>query len=455
MSKFRIEDIDEKVLGSRYQHVVLIYEPREEILSYPAIWLSEHGYTTGFEYAKILQRFCNYLADGPWSSDEVMLLSFWRFTTANSIKAWKTKRIEKKYAEGKVSPSIGTIDREGSIICKFLDWVKFEKKVNTLWDGNRKTVTKARAIHNDLLRGIAGPKSKEVVDVNTNVSFSPDSEDYPIEGLAKRQQTKPHEYLHDSQLGDLFRAFPDVVYKYIGLIAYITGVRDFEVLGIPYWRTDRDGNVFISDPNLIRERLNEETIILKVLGKGKKLRNVKIDMKSWLEIMESWSPIYEERKKLYEKKTGEKLPLHILWLDKSGNPIYCPPQDQRKHYKPLRKLQDAFYYVNKGRKKDPLLVRFGRSVDYYCLRHTYATNYVLQIMEVRRERERNDYINDHSLRHDLANQMGHSSIDTTFSKYIDNAIVILKDREAGKATCIFPSLHELLNSRRMRDLNRT
>ncbi len=447
-SKFKIIDLDTKVMGTRYQHAVLIYEPKEQLLSYPAVWLSgQGGYKTGIEYAKVLQRFCNYLAEGPFSSDEEMLLSFWLYVTVDAIKAWKNYRIEKKYLERKVSPAFETIDREARIVCNFLDWVSFDKGVNTLWDGKRKTVIRARAIHNDFLRGIAGPQKREVVDVNTRVSVFPDNDDYPVEGLARKRQSKLHEYLPDQHMPILLNAFPDEVYKYICLTAYITGLRDFEVLAVPYWRLYEDGTEFTSDPDQIRARINKKLMSLKVLGKGKKMREVKVDVNSWFKIMESWSPLYLERKRKFENKTGLELPLNILWLDKLGDPIYCPPQDEREHYKPLRKLQDAFYYVNKGRKKNRLSARFGHSVDYYSLRHTYATNYILRVMEARRERERDKYIEDHSLRHDLANQLGNSNIVMTFSKYVDNAIVIIKDREAGKATYAFPNLEELLKEK--------
>lgn len=443
--KFVLEDIDTTVLETRYQHAVLIYKPQEQLLSYPSVWLSEQrSYKTGIEYAKILQRFCNYLTTLPFFSNEENILSFWHYTTVETIKAWKTFRIQKKYNENRISPAFETIDREARIVCLFLDWVKFDKNVDTLWNGKRKTIIKARAIHNDFLHGIVGPKSREVVDVNLTVSFSPGNKDYPIEGLARRRQSKPHEYLYDEQILVLINSFPDNVFKYICLTAYISGLRDFEVLGIPYWSIYETGKTFVSDPNLLKPIFNDKYIMLPVLGKGKKLREVKFDIFSWYKIMESWAPLYLERKKIYENKTGHKLPLNILWLDKSGDPIYCPPQDERSHYKSLRKLQDAFYYVNKGQKKDPLFTKFGRSVDYYCLRHTYATNYILRVMEARRERDKDKYIEDHSLRHDLANQMGHSAIDMTFAKYVDNAIVIVKDREAGKGTCIFPNLEELL-----------
>jgi len=447
-TKFKVVDIDAIVMGTRYQHAVLIYEPKEQVLSYPAVWLSGiGGYKTGVEYAKILQRFCGYLAQCPFSSDEEMLLSFWRYITVDTIKAWKSHRIQKKYRESKISPSNETIDREARIVSKFLDWVKFDKGLNTLWDGNRKIIKKAKAIHNDFLKGIAEPREKEVVAVNTRVSICPDNKDYPLEGLARKRQGHPHEYLHDEQISTLIHAFPDKVYKYISLAGYVTGLRDAEVLAVPYWHTYVDGTVFTSDPNLIMERLNEKVMILKVLGKGKKLRNVKVGTEAWLKIMESWAPLYFERKKKYENRTGQALPLNILWLDKSGYPIYCSPQDDREHYKPVKMLQDAFIYISKKHKKDPLSVKWSRSVNYYCFRHTFATNYVLTYMEARKERDRDQYIEDISLRKDLADQMGHSFIDTTFSHYIDNAIVIIKNREAGNNAHTFPNFEDLLKQK--------
>jgi integrase len=452
MTKFKIVNIDATIKGVRHQHAVLVYIPKKHLLSYLTIWLGKHTYKTGKEYAKVFQRFCSYLANNRFT-DEEMLLSFWRYIMVEEIIAWKTYRILEKYDKNKVSPSLATIDREAHIVCEFLDWVKWDKCLNTLWDGKRKTIRQAKQIHSDILRGISGPKEIEVVDVDLNVSTFPDNKDYPAEGLAKKLQSRPHEYLHDKQVSIVISAFSDKVFKFISLLCYLTGLRPFEALAVPYWHTYQDGTVFVSDPHLIRKRLAEDekegrkikVMTLKVLGKGKKERLVTVDTESWLSIMEAWAPLYQERKEKYEDRTGEALPLSILWLDKSGTPIWCPPQDDREHERPLKKLQNAFYYISKGRKKDQLSVKFGHKIDYYCFRHTFATNYILRVMEARRERTKDAYLEDYSLRHDLANQMGHSDIGMTFSHYVDNAWIILKDREAGKGSPNFPTLKDILN----------
>jgi len=322
-SIFQMVDIDKTVMGVRYQHPVLIYRPTDEMLDYVAVWLSEFQYNTSKTYAVILRRFCTYLATKENPFDPEMLLSFWNYIDVDGIKAWKTYIITKKYRAKKASPIPSTIDREAQIVADFLHWVKNDMGLKTVWDGNLKRVAKAKALHHDMLKGIAGPNEREVVQIDAHVAFAPEDEDYPVEGLARRSQSKAHEYLHDEQIPTVINAFPDPVYKYICFTGYITGLRNFEVLGVPYWRSYLDGTVFDSDPNKIMQRLDEKNLVLKVLGKGDKLRLVKVPAKSWLTIMENWAPLYHERKKMYEAKTGEKLSLSTLWLDKRGNPIYC------------------------------------------------------------------------------------------------------------------------------------
>jgi len=123
---------------------------------------------------------------------------------------------------------------------------------------------------------------------------------------------------------------------------------------------------------------------------------------------------------------------------------YCTYQDKRQHSKSLKKLQDAFGYITKKQKNNPIGKILGRDVNYYCLRHTYATNYVLRVMEARPDCTRDQLIEDHSLRRDLADQMGHEEIDTTFSHYVDNALVILAARKDGSSAYDFPAFEELI-----------
>jgi len=158
--------------------------------------------------------------------------------------------------------------------------------------------------------------------------------------------------------------------------------------------------------------------------------------------MEVWEPFRDARKKLYKKNHGGKEPgLEILWFDKRGDPIYCPPGNTRLHAKPSRKLDSAFRHVSRK-----LRDKLGCKVTYYCWRATYATNFVIEIIRAHPERSDADLLNDLSARQDLANKMGHKDEKTTWRHYIVIARVRIADLKNKPSSQIVPGLLTLVSS---------
>jgi integrase len=450
------------------------------LLDFPAIWLGEQKcYGTAKTRAKSLQRFSGF-SEKKFKYDEKVFLKWWMYVDTAVIKEWKASRIIKRIQEKSATPSDIHIDRDAKVVCKFLNWIKHTKNVRSaLWDGNLKTVImKSKNLAAEMLRGIISPSSMEVLDDTTNVSSYSVDTDVPFEGFAKRKQSEAHEYLTNEEMSVLCNSFPDKVYKHISLTGYITGLRTREVIAVPCRHEYADGSSFTANPVNIRQRIAEiekkniqilaeheeqnkkriqagqapkkkpvlkmRTIILKVLGKGRKLRRVTFNLDAWLKIMESWWPLYIERKKLYEKQYGA-LPLNVLWLDKKGNPIYAPPLDPIAQEAPVAKLQNAFYYISNGRKNNPLAKSFGHIFDYYCLRHTYATNFILNLMKAKPEKSEQQWLTDIRCRAFLARQMGHNDINTTYSVYVHNAILLMEDFNEANPNHCFPTIDDVLN----------
>lgn len=431
------------------RHPIVVYVPCLRSLSYVNEWLGQApSVGTSLQYAKILQRFCNYLAKHMYKGkeDEEMLLEFWLYANCDTLIAWKTHRlmtrnISRRPDGSRVSkPSNRTVDRESDVVSVFLDWVKNEMKLKTNWDGSRKTIKAAKSLEEAWLTGIVGVGEREVVVANTNANVPPD-DDYnnplPPEAHAKRSQDDSYNYLYDDQIAQLIEAFPDKVYGCIALAGYLTGVRSHEAMAIPWHHVHLETNtVFSGDPGYLMDCIREcpsdkrdgLELSLKILGKGGKDRTVKFPAMAWLTLMNFWQPLRNERKKLYKARTGQELPNSILWVKKDGEALYCPPDDRLSHITPLKRLQDAFTYVTrKGR--NPLNKVFNLLVSYYTMRHTYATNFMIR----RRRRDNNynegDYIKDLSLQQSLSDQMGHTVFDTTFKKYIIHSVVLLHEQD--------------------------
>ncbi|KAA0888141.1 hypothetical protein [Oryzomonas rubra] len=377
------------------------------------------------------------------------LLEFWLYVDSRTMTDWKTHRLMTRNRSHKPdgsrtsSPSYGTVNHEADVVCLFLDWVKHDMHVSTLWNGNRKTIKSAKSIQQQWLAGIVSPGTKEVVDVNTNFFFGAydvNADPLPVAAHAKHSQRDTYQYLYDDQMAQLVAAFPDPVYAHIALTGYLTGVRPHEALAIPWYAIDeKTCTVFSGDPGYLEDCIRQcppdkrdsLQISLKVLGKGKKIRTVKFPARGWLALMKKWEPLRQVRKKLYKEREGKECPDWILWLDKKGEPLYCPPGNDVVHLKPLSKLREAFYHIS-TRKKTPLKKIFNQAVSYYTMRHTFATNFMIKTMIDRNNYNEGDYLNDLRLQQELADQLGHEAFDTTFKYYIIHSIAITQGSIKGE-----------------------
>ena len=101
------------------------------------------------------------------------------------------------------------------------------------------------------------------------------------------------------------------------------------------------------------------------------------------------------------------------------------------------------YYA---KEKHSLVETFGHAVDFYSLRHTFATNFIANELKrnskLRKEAGRNPDIllHDYFVRKRLIDQLGHKDFDTTFKHYIDNVVA------AGAMS--FPSVSNLIATAR-------
>jgi len=475
--KFAIKIIKTMVERTQRHHPIVVYMPCMISLAYLNEWLGKASSAmTSKQYAKVLQRFCNYLAeevfpragdgarmlfnnpewalffkDPKWSPEDEEgkeairhlreLLEFWLYCDSETLTGWKTHRLltrnRSRTPDGLrvSSPSNGTVDRESDVVTVFLDWVRNDMHVTTLWDGGRKKIKTAISIEQRWLTGIVGSKEKEVIDVNTNVSISDDddeAEPLPPSALAKRHQGNTYNFLYDDQIARLVAAFADEVYGCIALTGYLTGVRPHENLAIPWFRKDPNtGTVFSADPaylhdcmlNVSKEERESLTIPLEVFGKGDKDRTVKFPALGWLALMRLWEPLRIARKALYKARERKECPDWILWLNKIGEPLYYPSGNSLEGQKALKTVMDKYTDICSNG-KNPLNIVFNQSVSYYTMRYTFATNFVLRHMEKKNNYNEGDYLKDITLQKELADQLGHEDFDTTLKHYLVNAVIL-------------------------------
>lgn len=441
---FEITTIDADFLGEKCYHAGLLYRPLERILVIPSMWLGSHdNANTGKTYAKVLRQFGNYLAK--IIHKEETLLEFWSYVGENQIKAWKSHRINSRKMTNSLSPTDKTIDDHGHVVAQFLLWVKEDRKKKCIFEG-RSIVTVKNIKSEHLLKGMIGPVEREEMRTNLSVNHKP-APGTPVEVLAKRHQSKAHEYLFGDQIKRFIHAFPDKVWTFVCLTTYLTGLRNHEVLAVPRFVRYKHG-YFTSIPEDIAKRIanGETTQILKVLGKGKKDRDVVFPLKAWLEIMTAYEPFYQERVKKFRDATGEIPELHLLWFNKLGEARYCLPGDQLNYETYRGPLTSAVYRLAT---RGGLAEEFGHCLDFYCLRHTFVTNYLLNVRKAR-EADPNEptpteanFLTDIRLIKALTDQIGHDDFKTTYASYVHNVFEIDSERLIP-----FPDIDDLLKQKR-------
>jgi hypothetical protein len=433
-------------------HPGLLYKPKEQVLLMATRWAGTHGNTgTANQYLKVLSAFCrNYaerLQDLP-GTDEI-IVNFERYVHRNDIETWMTSRANKRDLLGRSSPTDRTIEHDAVIVCNFLHWAKEELKsrnVSIPYDGG-KVSTKRVFLEKrrNFLAGVKDFVDVERVEHGLHLSRKPKPGTNP-KVIAKSSQRNGHAYYKPKELNVFLTSFTDHVWTYAGMAAYITGLRPHELLAVPHYASYKNGKFFTADTAELRrlKAKGQTEIIYECLGKGEKFREVVFVIEDWLAIMDLYEPLYRKRREHYERETGEKLQPHNLWLTKPGKDPhrmvqYCLPGDQMNYDKYLQSLRDAVRYA---RTKNKLDERFGHPVDFYALRHTFVTNFIIKTVKAdkalreKADRDPLSLLEDYGLRRRLMNQIGHEDFETTFRHYVDNIV-------AAKAIS-FPSIDDLL-----------
>jgi hypothetical protein len=145
--------------------------------------------------------------------------------------------------------------------------------------------------------------------------------------------------------------------------------------------------------------------------------------------------VFKERRELWESLNKKELGPEFLWLGKPGgtkNPSpkirFCQPGAEGDTDKSVKPLWNA---VSRMVAKQNLEERLGHAVDFYCLRHSFATNFLIRAVAAEQEimkskglaaKDTETIIRDINLRAKLQRQLGHEDFSTTWDHYVHNVI---------------------------------
>ena len=449
--------IDGEYRNHRLYHPGLVYEPTEQVMFMVTRYAGTFGNTgTAKRYLKVLASFCRHFSKRMWEASDVqeIIENFERYTHRNHILEWMSARADKRELNGASSPTDKTIEKDAVIIGNYLHWAKDELKKKGIpipYDGGKLTI---REVQLDKKRNFyAGVRDKievEKIDHGLYLSRKPTPGTDP-QVIAKRSQKNGHNYLKPEELQIFLTSFTDPVWSIAALTAYQTGLRPHELLAVPRYAQYKDGGYFTADPTDLRrlKAMGKDRLIYRCYGKGKKFREVIFRIDDWISTMDLYEPIIRQRKEYFKRATGEDLAPHILWLTKPRKKAremlqYCLPGDEMNYDKYLQSLRDAVSYATE---KHGLAERFGHPVDFYSLRHTFATVTIINMLNADKNlREKAEQaplsiLEDITVRLALTSQLGHEDFETTFRHYIDNVVV-------AKAIS-FPSVTDILEKLKM------
>ena len=348
------------------------------LLSHPTYYLLKKGKNsdvTANNYAENLKRYFNWLL-----SYEEYQQYFWANSTNETLIRWQVDRCAKRNLEEKNFPSDETIVREATLVGNFYSWIN-DRHFST------GVVIDRKQTH------IANFKSESFKkDVGQRIKSINDNQDIRIKTVSKVKPGKYKTVLQREDLHKLISAISDPVYKFIFLIGLASGMRRKEILQIPYLGRGKFGEFkAYAIPDAV------DIIVLPIVGKGNKARDVKISKNDWNSIFNEYLPLFRQRRRLYKKKYGKDLPPDILWLKKNGEPV------------DTASISNALNYA--GNKS-------GIDASLHDARHWYATKFIIEALGGKLHdtiRYRADI--DEALRR----QLGHSRIQTTYEVYVNTA----------------------------------
>jgi integrase len=228
-----------------------------------------------------------------------------------------------------------------------------------------------------------------------------------IEVLDKeRRQKQAKSLITNDGIRQLMASFVDPVYGEMFRLSLGTAMRPAELCDFPYYGTGR--NSHIMPYSSMAKTTN--TVDYTVLGKGNKLRTIKVHTKDLNSLERNYiAPLYRNRAEKYEKRFGKKPPLSVLFLNNKGIPITAAAIAVRTNAAKKAALR-----------KYPA---FRESISFYDARHWWPTQFLITFFGQELLSKTTDVLFA-ACAQVMRNQLGHESLETTYRHYIDLARVV-------------------------------
>lgn len=393
------------------QHFVLkaiLPGDKEILLSHPNLFLyyeTNRAINTSKRYANILAQFYSYLSTDEKFRD-IEISKYHVLTDNRDIRKWQIYRQIKRVQKQSNKPTSKTIFEDAKIILNYFKWLHNSGYVTNVSIEHKNWIANFK---NQRMLNYIQQTAKQVIDAKN------------IKVLDKeRRQSSSKSLITNEEIKALINAYTDPAYSALFKLSLGTGMRPIELVQFPYLGNGENKHIM---PYSEMDKDNP-TIGFEVIGKGKKLRTVRINIKDLKELDKTYiKPFYNERRKLYREKYGIECPPSILFLNKVGKPITPTMISKRSNDAKLRAMK---FYPD-----------FREKITFYEARHWWPTMFALEFFKEKLLDSSSEVLYA-AFAEALKNQMGHEDLETTYKYYIDMARLVYSAHQR--------TIHELLVS---------
>lgn len=393
------------------QHYILkalLPDNIEILLSHPNLFLyheTNGAINTSARYANIISQFYLYLSTEE-KFHKIDIGKYHVLVDNRDIRKWQIYRQIKRVQKQSIRPTSKTIFDDAKIILSYFKWLNNAGYITNVSIQHKNWIANFK---NQRMLNYIQQKAKQVVDAKNIIVLD-----------KERRQGSSKSLITNHEIRALIDAYADPAYSALFKLSLGTGMRPMELVQFPYLGNGDNKHIM---PYSEMEK-DKSTIEFKVIGKGNKLRKVRVNIKDLKELDNTYiKPFYNVRRKLYREKYGVDCPPSILFLNKVGKPITPIMISKRSNDAKLRAMKS---YPD-----------FREKITFYEARHWWPTMFAIEFFKEKLLNESSEVLYA-AFGEALRNQMGHEDLETTYKYYIDMARLVYSAQQGA--------VHELLVS---------
>lgn len=384
-------------LGQKVRHYILMAKERDVwvLLSHANLYLRKttiSSIKTSGRYSSVISMFYRYLSSLNKYAN-ISVAHYHALFDNDDIQRWQLARQRARVETGRASPSSETIFDDAKLVLGFCHWLN-----------NNGYVT---GVAVKVKTWVANFKSDGMLNyLQRNEQITIDSATIKVLDKERRQR-QAKSLITNDEIHQLMNNFADPVYREMFRLSLGTAMRPAELCAFPYLGAGSNAHIM---PYSSMTKVGS-TVDYTVLGKGNKLRTIKVNIKDLESLEKNYiAPFYRKRAEIYEKRFGKKPPLSVLFLSKKGIPVNAEAVSARTHAAKKSAL-----------KRNPA---FRESVTFYDARHWWPTQFLINFFGDELLSKTSDVLFT-ACAEVLRNQLGHESLETTYKHYVDLARVVL------------------------------